>query len=140
MNPSLSRPQIAAVTVALLGMIAYMLSQPHGVAGTPAGLAHDLPWLARLLDRYPVLINLATCWLLWCDPQIPRARLVAPLALCHFAGALLVLQLPLNLVLGSLLALLTAVALVARPRPNRVIIGRCIVLAGLAIAIDAVAH
>ena len=140
MNASLSRPQIAAATVALLGMIAYMLSQPHGVEGAHAWLAHDLPWLARLLDRYPALLNLATCWLLWRDPRIPRACLVAPLVLCHFAGALLLLQLPMNLFLGLLLALLAAVALVARPRPNHVIIGRCIVLGGLAIAIDALAH
>ena len=136
MSASLSRPQIAGVTVALLGLVAYMLSQPRGVEGAHAWLARDVPWLARLLDRYPVLVNLGTCWMLWRESRMPPA----PLVLLHFAVALQVLKLPMNLVLGLLLGLLTAVALVARPWPNRVIIGRCIVLAALAIAVDAVAH
>lgn len=136
MSASLSRPQIAGVTVALLGLVAYMLSQPHGVEGAHAWLARDVPWLARLLDRYPVLVNLGTCWMLWRESRTPPA----PLVLLHFAVALQVLKLPMNLFLGSLLALLTAVALVARPWPNRMIMGRCVALAGLGVVLDAVIH
>jgi hypothetical protein len=136
MSASLRLPQIAIWTMVLLATIAWWLFRPSGLEGAHAWLANELPWLARLLDRYLVLFSLAVCWAAWRKPRIPPGAL----AVGHFCTALLALTLPMNLVLGLLLGLLTAVALVARPWPNRVIIGRCIVLGGLAIAIDAVAH
>ena len=136
MSASLSRPQIALWVVALAGAVGWVLFRPPAVDAAHAWVAQELPWLARLLDRHLVFLNLTTCWVFWRDPRVPPAALV----LIHFATAVLVSQLPMNLVLGPLLALLTVVALVARPWPNRVIIGRCILLGGLAIAIDAIAH
>jgi len=130
------RRQLVGWAVALIGMIAWQLSRPSGINGAHAWLGQHLQWLLRLLDRYLVLIALAACWETLRAPRSHPAALV----LGVFVVALNVLELPLNLFLGSMLALLVAVAAVARPRPNRVIIGRCIVLAGLAIALDAFAH
>jgi hypothetical protein len=52
---------------------------------------------------------------------------------------IVLLELSMGWFLGGVLALLTAVALVARPWPNRAIIGRCAGLAVLAVGIDAIA-
>lgn len=136
MSTSLGRPRIATVAVGLVATIAWVLSRPDGVDGAHAWLAQALPPLARLLDRYLVLLSLAFCWALWREPRSGPAVLV----LAHVAAALNLFELPMNLFLGALLAFLTAVGLVARPWPNRVVIGRCIVLTGFAVALDAVAH
>lgn len=134
---SASRRRQLALWIAATTTLAWMFSMPHlGIDGAHAWLVREMPWLAQLRDRYLVLFSLAVCWASWRKPRIQPGAL----ALGHFAAAVLVFELPMNLLLGSLLALSTIVALVARPWPNRVIIGRCIMLGGLAIAIDAVAH
>ena len=60
MSASWRLPEVALGAVALIGLIGWMLSRPSGIDGAHVWLAHELPWLARLLDRYLALIGLAT--------------------------------------------------------------------------------
>ena len=98
-------------------------------------LEQEQPWLARLLDTHQALLGFAVCWAALREPRSSPALL----ALSVFYTLLTVIELRVSLLLGLLLAFLAAVAMVARPWPNRRIMARCMALAGLAIGIDAVA-
>ena len=118
----------------LLGSIIVVLARSTWGEDAYAWIAREQAWLARLIDRYQILLWLPLCWLLLREPQSGSA----PLLLCHATMLLMLLELSMGWFLGVSLGLLVAVGLVARPWPNRAIMAHCVALAGLAIVIDTV--
>lgn len=91
----------------------------------------DYPALMRLVGASSALVSLAAAW---AALREPRSGAVVPLCLGSVA-IWNVLELSLGPLLGSVLLSLVAIALIARPRPNRIVVARCFGLAGLAVAI-----
>lgn len=127
--------RLAIATVALAAAAGWALWQPVWAAGASNWLALELPWLARLLDTWEALLALAVWWVALREPRCGPGLLI----LWGLYAVPTLLELSMGWFLGASLALLTTVVLVARPWPNRTIMARCAALAGLAIALDAVA-
>jgi hypothetical protein len=129
-----SWPRLGVVAVAMAGWIAWFVWRPVWPQVVGHWLAREIPWVAQLLGSWEAIFAFAGCWTLIRDPRCGRA-----LALWSVYTVLVLFELSMGWFLGASLALLTTVALAARPWPNRVIMARCAALAGLAVGIDAVA-
>jgi hypothetical protein len=89
------------------------------------------PAVQRLFTARLALISLAATW---AAVREPRAGALVPLCLCLVTTWNL-LELRMGALLGSVLLVLGGIAMSARPWPNRVIMARCVAIAGLAVAI-----
>lgn len=126
---------VAAVAMAIGGAIAWSLWRPAWPQLAYGWLGQELPWLARLLARWESLFALAFCWMLIREPRCGPGLLA-----CWGVYTVITLtELGVGWLVGGLLAVLAGVALAARPWPNRAIMARCAALAGLFLAVDAVA-
>jgi hypothetical protein len=91
----------------------------------------DYPALTRLFSASSALVALTAASVAVRDPKTGTV-----LSLCLGALAIwFVLELPMGALLGAVLLTLAAVALFARPWPNRIVMSRCIALAGIAVAV-----
>lgn len=125
---------LAVLAVAVAGGIGWFLWRPVWPQVVRDWLAREIPWLAQLLGSWEAIFAFVGCWMMIREPRCSPGAL----ALWGLYTVLVLLELSMGWFLGASLALLTAVALVARPWPNRTIMARCAVLAGLAVGIDAV--
>ena len=131
---SMSRCGLGAVMLAMVSAAAWSLWRPASPNVVRGWLGQEIPWFERLLDTWEALLALAFWWVALRERCAPGL-----LILWGLYAVPTLLELSMGWFLGASLALLTAVALVARPWPNRTIMARCAALAGLAIAVDAVA-
>lgn len=132
---STSRRGLAIVVVAIVAGVAWGLWRPLWPSAVRDWLAQDIPWLARLLGSWEAILALAGYWVFLRDPRCGPGVLA-----CWSLFAVITLfELHMGWILALALAVLAAVALMARPWPNRTIMARCAALAGLAVAIEAVA-
>lgn len=125
---------LAVLAVAVAGGIGWFLWRPVWPQVVRDWLAREIPWLAQLLGSWEAIFAFVGCWMMIREPRCSPGAL----ALWGLYTVLVLLELSMGWFLGASLALLTAVALAARPWPNRTIMARCAVLAGLAVGIDAV--
>ncbi len=127
--------RVGALAVALTAAAAWALWRPLSFDGARASLVQDLPWFARLLERWEAILVFTFWWLLLREPRCGPGIL----ALWGLYSVLTLSELSMGWFLGGSLALLTAGALVARPWPNRTIMARCAALAAFATGVDALA-
>lgn len=133
---SISQRRLAMMAVLIPTGVAWGLWRPTWPNATRDWLAQEIPWLARLFETWQALVVFVFWWLVLREPRCHPGVLV----LWGLYTVLTLLELSMGWFLGGSLALLAAVALVARPWPNRAIMARCAALAAFAVGVDAIAR
>lgn len=123
------------LALAMVSVVGWALWRPAWPNLVRDWIGQQIPWLARLLDTWEALFALAFWWMVLREPRWGPGVLI----LWALYAVPTLLELDLSWFLGGSLALLSAVALVARPWPNRTIMARCAGLAALAVGADAIA-